>query len=82
VSAVDGTRPADLAPAVVADVAAPDPLRTLRHDLRSPLVLIDGFAQLLASDRELDDQLRRDFAERIRAAARDLQVLVDRAAGA
>ena len=77
-SALDGA-----VPAIVADVTVPeaDRLRTLRHDLRSPLVLIDGFAQLLAADRELDDDLRRQCAERIRAAAAELRALVDAAAG-
>ena len=75
---------ADALPAIVADVTVPeaDRLSTLRHDLRSPLVLIDGFAQLLASGRELDDDLRRQCAERIRAAAAELRALVDAAAGA
>jgi signal transduction histidine kinase len=75
---------ADAPPAIVADVTVPeaDRLGALRHDLRSPLVLIDGFAQLLASDRVLDDDLRRQCAERIRAAAAELRALVDAAAGA
>jgi signal transduction histidine kinase len=83
VSAVDDPRPAVPAavPAVVADVTVrpADALHALRHDLRAPLVLIDGFAQLLAEDRELDDALRRQCAERIRAAAAELRSLVDAA---
>ncbi len=52
-------------------------LRTLRHDLRSPLVVIGGFAGLLASDRAIDPEQRRDYAERIQRAAAELQVLLD-----
>jgi signal transduction histidine kinase len=61
-------------------VSAPadaDRLRRLRHDLRSPLVLIGGFAELLASDRPASEIDRRDYAERIQRAAADLQRLVD-----
>ena len=52
-------------------------LRRLRHDLRSPLVVISGFAGLLASDRAIDPEQRRDYAERIQRAATELQQLLD-----
>jgi signal transduction histidine kinase len=61
-------------------VSAPadaDRLRRLHHDLRSPLVVIGGFAQLLASERPIPEGDRRDYAERIRRAADELQQLVD-----
>jgi signal transduction histidine kinase len=58
-----------------------DDLHKLRHDLRSPLVVIGGFAQILAGDREVSDADRRDYAERIKAAADDLSSIVDRALG-
>ena len=54
-------------------------LRRLRHDLRSPLVVIDGFAGLLASDRAIDPDQRRDYAERIRRAAKELEQLLAQA---
>ncbi|MGI8622409.1 MAG: histidine kinase dimerization/phospho-acceptor domain-containing protein [Solirubrobacteraceae bacterium] len=54
-------------------------LRKLRHDLRSPLFAIAGFAQLLSGDRELADAERRDYAERILRASRDLERLMDEA---
>ena len=56
-------------------------LRRLRHDIRSPLVVISGFAQLLAGDRELTDQDRRAYAMRIQTAAEDLQRLIDEVVG-
>ncbi len=51
-------------------------LRRLRHDLRSPLVVIGGFAGLLASDRDIAPEERRDYAERIQRAAKELEQLV------
>jgi signal transduction histidine kinase len=56
-------------------------LRDLRHDLRSPLVVIDGFAQLLAGDRPVSDAERRDYAERILRAAAELERLMTRVLG-
>ena len=51
-------------------------LRRLRHDLRSPLVVIGGFAGLLASDRPISPDERRDYAERIQRSAAELERLV------
>lgn len=56
-------------------------LRKLRHDLRSPLVVIAGFAQLLAGDRPVSDQERRDYAERILRASEELEQLMTDALG-
>ena len=54
-----------------------DVVRRLRHDLRSPLLVIGGFAQLMAGDRELSLEDRRLYAERIQAAADELRSLLD-----
>ena len=59
----------------------PEALRKLRHDLRSPLVVIDGFAQLLAGDRPISEEERRDYAERILRASAELEQLMNDALG-
>lgn len=51
--------------------------RRLRHDLRTPLTIVVGFAEVLASDRAISDQNRRDYAERIADAAAELRSLLD-----
>ena len=52
--------------------------RRLRHDLRTPLTIVAGFAEVLAADRPISDQDRRDFAERIQDAAVEIRELIDR----
>lgn len=50
---------------------------SVSHDLRSPLRLIDGFSQMLLREQAgADDGVRRDL-ERIRAAARRMDELID-----
>ena len=51
--------------------------RRLRHDLRTPLTIVAGFAEVLASDRAISDADRREYAQRIRAAADDIRALID-----
>jgi signal transduction histidine kinase len=51
--------------------------RRLRHDLRTPLTIVAGFAEVLASDRPISDQDRRDFAARIQDAATEIRELLD-----
>jgi signal transduction histidine kinase len=59
---------------------ADDELRTLVHDLRTPLTIVEGFSDLLVRrGAELDDAQREEYVQRIRAAARELRALVDRA---
>ena len=60
---------------------AEEELRSLRHDVRSPLMVISGFARMLAGDRDLSDDDRREFATRIEQAAEDLRKKLDDALG-
>jgi signal transduction histidine kinase len=52
--------------------------RRLRHDLRTPLTIVAGFAEVLAGDRPIADADRRDFANRIQDAATEIRELIDR----
>jgi signal transduction histidine kinase len=61
----------------VSDELPEDERRRLRHDLRSPLTIISGFAELLASDKPITDANRREYAARIQAAAAELRTLLD-----
>ena len=57
-----------------------DPLAKLVHDLRSPLTVAEGFAQLLARDEgKLTAEQRADFAKRIESAMADMRELLDAA---
>jgi signal transduction histidine kinase len=58
-------------------VSSEDDARRLRHDLRSPLTIIAGFAEILAGDRVIADEARRDYAQRILSAANELRTLLD-----
>jgi signal transduction histidine kinase len=49
----------------------------VRHDLRTPLTIVTGFAEILASDRPVSDEDRRDYAQRIIAAANEIRALID-----
>ena len=60
---------------------AEEELRSLRHDVRSPLMVISGFARMLGGDRHLSDEDRREFALRIEQAADDLRQKLDDALG-
>ncbi len=54
-----------------------DERRRLRHDLRTPLTIVSGFAEVLAADREISDGDRREYAERIRVAALEIREMLD-----
>jgi signal transduction histidine kinase len=53
--------------------------RRLRHDLRTPLTIVAGFAEVLSADRPISEEDRRDFAARIVHAAEEIRDLIDRA---
>jgi signal transduction histidine kinase len=60
-------------------VADQEEISRLRHDLRTPLTIVIGFAELLASDRELTDDQRRDYASRVLGAGVEMRELIDSA---
>ncbi len=60
---------------------AEEELRSLRHDVRSPLMVISGFARMLAGERDVSEDDRREFAQRIEQAAEDLRKKLDDALG-
>jgi signal transduction histidine kinase len=51
--------------------------RKLRHDLRTPLTIVAGFAEVLAADRAISDADRREYAARIQDAAAEIRQLLD-----
>ncbi len=51
--------------------------RRLRHDLRTPLTIVAGFAEVLAADRQISESDRREFATRIQEAAGEIRKLID-----
>jgi signal transduction histidine kinase len=58
---------------------ADEDLRTLVHDLRTPLTLVSGFSDLLV--RRADDlpaPEREEYLRRIADAAREMRELLDR----
>jgi signal transduction histidine kinase len=54
-----------------------DERRRLRHDLRTPLTIVTGFSEVLAADRPISEEARRDYAARIHAAAEELREMID-----
>jgi len=52
--------------------------RRLLHDFRTPLTIVTGFAEVLAAERPLADDVRRDYAARIQAAAEEIREMLDR----
>ena len=51
--------------------------RRLRHDLRTPLTIVAGFAEVLAADRSISDADRQEFAKRIQDAATEIRRMLD-----
>jgi signal transduction histidine kinase len=63
----------------VSDHIGPDGLSRLRHDLRTPLTVVIGFAEIMASNRPLTDDERRDYAQRVLSAAIEIRDMIDSA---
>jgi signal transduction histidine kinase len=51
-------------------------LLALAHDLRTPLTLVTGFAQMLARDELTDDQ-RAEYLRRLSDCAREMTEILD-----
>jgi signal transduction histidine kinase len=51
--------------------------RRLRHDMNTPLTIVSGFSEVLAADKPISDEARRDYAARIHAAAEELREMID-----
>ena len=51
--------------------------RRLRHDMNTPLTIVTGFSEVLAGDKPISDEARRDYAARIHAAAEELRQMID-----
>jgi signal transduction histidine kinase len=63
----------------VPDDFSPGGLSRLRHDLRTPLTVVIGFAEILAGSRPISDEDRRDYAERVLHAAIEIREMIDAA---
>ena len=61
----------------MSDDPTPDGLSRLRHDLRTPLTIVIGFAEILAAESPLSDEQRRDLSERVLRAAFEMRALID-----
>jgi signal transduction histidine kinase len=58
------------------------PMADLVHDLRTPLAIVAGFAELLERRADqLSDEQRADYIDRIREAADRMNELLDEALG-
>jgi signal transduction histidine kinase len=51
--------------------------RRLRHDIRTPLTIVTGFAEVMAADRAISDEDRRDYAQRILDAGKEIRTMLD-----
>ncbi len=58
---------------------ADERLRTLVHDLRTPLAVVVGFAELLERDPGPMTEAQRDFVARIAEGAQQMRELLDEA---
>jgi signal transduction histidine kinase len=55
-----------------------DRLARLVHDLRTPLTIVQGFAELLErGGAQLDEQRRTEYLVRIATASREMKLILD-----
>jgi signal transduction histidine kinase len=54
-----------------------DDRRRIRHDIRTPLTIVTGFAEVLAGDRAVSDADRQDYARRILDAGQEIRTMLD-----
>jgi signal transduction histidine kinase len=54
-----------------------DERRRLRHDIRTPLTIVTGFAEVMAGDRVISEDDRRDYARRILEAGQEIRAMLD-----
>ena len=54
-----------------------DDRRRIRHDVRTPLTIVTGFAEVLAGERPVSEDDRRDFARRILDAGQEIRTMLD-----
>ena len=52
-------------------------VRRLRHDVRTPLTIVTGFAEVMAGDRAISDADRQDYARRILDAGQEIRAMLD-----
>lgn len=58
---------------------AEERLIRLVHDLRTPLTVISGFCELLERQHDkLSEEQRREYLQRVSAAAGELRTILDR----
>lgn len=55
----------------------PEGLSRLRHDLRTPLTIVIGFAEIMAGERPMTEEQRRDYSERVLNAAVEMRAMID-----
>jgi signal transduction histidine kinase len=58
-----------------------DERRRLRHDVRTPLTIVTGFAEVLSGERPIADDDRRDYARRILEAGQEIRAMLDKLLG-
>ena len=59
------------------DAPGEEELDRLRHDLRTPIAVIAGFAELLAAAAPMPDEQRREYAGHVVQAADRLRALLE-----